>query len=163
MKIDYKRKRKGKTDYKARMGMLKSGLPRVVIRKTNKFIYVQYVKSVEARDKAIFTVSSRDLLEKGWAKESKGSLKSVSAAYLTGYLAGKEIISKDKKGKVILDIGLERNVAGSRLYGALKGLVDAGVNISYDEKAFPKKERLEGKHLKKDAQVLMNKVKENIK
>ncbi|MBI2628788.1 50S ribosomal protein L18 [Candidatus Pacearchaeota archaeon] len=152
MKTIKKRKQQGKTDYKARLTMLKSGLPRVVIRKTNKYINIQYVKSENAHDKSIFSISSKELLKKGWPKEASGSLKSIPAAYITGFIAGKEIIKKDKNSKVLLDMGLLRNIHGSRIYSALKGIVDAGVNIPYDKKCFPSDERIEGKNLNKKLQ-----------
>tara|TARA_Y100000310_G_scaffold242508_1_gene246667 strand:+ start:213 stop:701 length:489 start_codon:yes stop_codon:yes gene_type:complete len=147
LKTPKKRKRERKTSYSKRFGFLKSGLSRVVVRRTNNYLNVQLVESDEAKDKVILSVSSRDLLKEGWPKEKKGSLKSVSAGYLTGYLAGKKILEKEK-GKVILDIGLQRNKAHGRLYAVLKGLVDAGVDIAHDASVFPKDERVEGKHLK---------------
>jgi large subunit ribosomal protein L18 len=147
LKTPKKRKRERKTSYSKRFGFLKSGLARVVVRKTNLYLNVQLVESDEAKDKVILSVSSRDLLEHGWPKEKKGSLKSIPASYLTGYLAGKEIIKKEK-GKVILDIGLQRNKAHGRLYAVLKGLVDAGVDIAHSTDVFPSDERIDGKHLK---------------
>lgn len=163
MKIDIRRKREAKTDYYVRMRLLKSGLPRIVIRKTNRYINIQYVKSREAKDRSLLSVSSKNLIKFGWPKNFEGKLKSIPASYLTGYLAGKEIIKKGYKEDSILDIGLARNVLGSRLYAALNGLVDAGVKIKYNDKAFPKKERIEGKHMDKNVQVILNKIKETIK
>jgi len=159
MKMQIKRKRQGKTDYKARKEFLKSGLPRIVIRKTDRYLVAQYTESNEAKDKVIIAVSSRDLLKHGWPKNKKGSLKSVPAAYLTGKLLGKQI--KDK-GKVILDTGLQRNVAGSRIYAVLKGLIDTGVNIPHNEKAFPSEERIKGKHLNEDIQKIVKEVENNL-
>jgi len=46
-------------------------------------------------DTVVASAHSRYLLEKGW----KGSRKSVPAAYLTGYLAGKKAIGKGAKGE----------------------------------------------------------------
>lgn len=163
MKIDIKRKRKGKTDYKARFNMLKSEIPRVVIRKTNRYMIVQYVKSKEAQDSVIVTTSSKDLLKNGWDKKFAGSLKSIPAAYLTGFIAGKKILSNDKKAQAILDLGLQRNVAGSRIYAVLSGLNDSGLKIKTDEKVFPKKDRLEGKHLKKELHGIVEKLKGGLK
>jgi len=162
-KTAYKRKKQGKTDYKNRLGLLKSGLARIVIRKTNKYIIVQYIKSKEARDKIIVGVSSKDLLKNGWAKELEGSLKSVPASYLTGYLAGKKILEKSKDASAILDLGLQRNITGSRIYSALKGVIDAGVKINCDKKVFPSEDRIAGKHLKENVQKVIESVKEKIK
>ncbi len=163
MKTIKKRKRQGKTDYKARFGFLKSNLPRVTIRKTNKYINIQYIKSENAKDNVILNVSSKELLKNGWPKEARGSLKSIPAAYITGFIAGKEINEKDKNPKVLLDIGLQRNIHGSRIYSALKGIVDAGVNISYDKKCFPSNERIEGKNLNKNVQEAFTKTINGVK
>jgi large subunit ribosomal protein L18 len=163
MKINLKRKRQGKTDYKARMIMLKSGKLRVVIRKTNRYLDVQLIKSEEAKDKIIVSTSSKELMKKGWPKNEEGSLKSIPAGYLTGYLAGKKIIEKENKKPVILDIGLGRNTKGSRVYSVLNGLVDAGVNIPHDKKVFPSKEKIEGENVKKGLKDLIKKIKGEIK
>lgn len=162
MKIDKRRKIQGKTDYKKRLGLLKSGMHRITIRKTNKYLNIQYVTSNEAKDKIIVGISSRDLLEHGWPKELKGSLKSISAAYLAGYLAGKKISEKEKNAEAIIDIGLQRSIAGSRIYAVLSGLIDAGIKIKTDKKILPKKERTEGKHQKKNIQEIAEKVKQKI-
>lgn len=161
MKIPKKRKLQRKTNYSTRLKLLKSGIPRIVVRKTNTYLVVQYVISNESKDKVVLSVSSRELLKNGWPKELKGSLKNMPAAYLTGYLAGKKIIEKSKD-KVILDLGLQRSIAGNRLFAVLKGLVDAGVNIAHDKKVFPNDERISGKHLKENVQKEIIKVKGKI-
>ena len=94
MRIAKRRRREAKTDYVKRIKLLKSGKPRVVMRKTNKYINVQYVVSKEAKDDVKIGLSSKNLLRLGWPKEAAGSLKSLTASYLTGYLIGKEIIKK---------------------------------------------------------------------
>ncbi len=162
MKTLRRRKREGKTDYRQRIGLLKSGLPRVVVRKTNSYIVIQYVKSQEAKDSVVYGTTSKELLKYGWPGDSTGSLKSLPAAYLTGYLAGKMILSKEKKAKAVLDIGLHKNISGGRIYSALKGLVDAGIDIVYDKKIFPDEERITGKHLNEKLHEIFSKVKQNI-
>lgn len=140
-KTQRKRTNERKTDYKARLYLLKSDKPRLVVRKTNKYIILQLVESELAQDKVIAKASSADLLTKGWPKEKTGSLKSLPAAYLTGYLLAKNL--KVKVKEAILDTGLQRNIAGSRIYAALKGAIDAGLNIPHSEKALPEMERIE--------------------
>ncbi|MEM3112809.1 MAG: 50S ribosomal protein L18 [Candidatus Pacearchaeota archaeon] len=162
MKTQRKRRIKRKTDYAARIGMLKSENPRIVIRKTNKHIILQYVNSFEAKDSVLVGVTSKDLLKYGWPEKLSGSLKSVPASYLTGYLIGKKILRKKLKSKMILDIGLQRNVSGSRLYAALKGIIDSGIEINHNPKIFPSEERILGKHLKSDLEDVFVKVKKNI-
>jgi len=135
-----RRRKEAKTDYKSRFALLKSEKPRLVIRKTNNYIIAQIVTSAIAQDKVIASFSSKDLLRIGWPKEKKGSLKSLPAGYLTGFMLGKKI-SEDVK-EVILDMGMNRNIHGSRIYAVLKGFVDAGITIPHNEKALPSDERL---------------------
>ena len=150
MKIEKRRRRQGKTDYKARLSLLKSGKPRIVFRKTNKYIIGQYVKSKEAQDSVTIGVTSRDLLKFGWPKEMPGSLKSLPASYLTGFLLGKKILDKEDKASAVLDIGLLRSIKKSKVYAFSKGLVDAGIEIPCSKEVFPDENRLVGRHMKKN-------------
>ncbi|MEJ2267990.1 MAG: 50S ribosomal protein L18 [Nanoarchaeota archaeon] len=147
MKTIRKRRKENKTDYLKRLKLLKSGKPRIVFRKTNKYIISQYIESFEAKDKVVFGVNSKDLLKYGWPKKLEGSLKSISASYLTGYLIGKEI-EKRKLEKPILDTGMIRTLYKNRFYGFLKGLIDSGIKINCKEEAFPEESRIKGENLK---------------
>ena len=124
MRVQKKRRKQNKTDYKLRIGLLKSSIPRIVIRKTNKYLIVQAVETEEAKDKIINGINSKDLLKNGWDKKLEGSLKSMPAAYLTGLLMAK----KTGKGNFILDIGMAKHLKGSRICAVAKGLVDGGLN-----------------------------------
>ena len=130
-----RRRLEAKTDYKARLELLKSGKPRVIIRKTNKYITVQVVTSTLAQDAIVFGTSSKILLTKGWPEAQAGSLKSLAAAYLTGLVVGKQV--KSKIHEVIVDLGMHRNIQKSRIYAVVKGLVDAGLNVAHDPKVLP--------------------------
>src|SRR3989344_8358605 len=145
MKTLKRRRKEFKTDYKKRFSLLKSGLPRVVFRKTNRYFIVQYVESRNARDKIIFGLDSRELLKHGWPE--KESIKSLSAAYLTGYLIGKKILLK-KLEKPIVDIGMIRAIHKSKVFAFIKGLIDSGLKIECNKEAFPGEERIKGEHLK---------------
>lgn len=153
-----KRRRENKTDYKLRTNLLKSGVPRVVIRKTNKYFIAQIVESNEAQDKVIMGVTSKDLIEKGWNEKFGGSLKSIPAGYLTGLLLAKKV----KKGSFIVDLGMARTIGGSRIFAVVKGLIDGGLNINADKKAFPSEERLKGEHLKPEVKKMIGDVKTKI-
>ncbi len=144
-----KRRKQGKTDYKARLGLLKSGKPRVVVRISNRYITTQYVKSEEAQDKVLVTVNSGELTEYGWPESMKGSLKSLTAGYLTGFLAGKEILNKEEK-EAVLDIGLKRNVKGNRIYAVLKGLLEAGLDIPHQKDILPTDEAIKKEKINLD-------------
>lgn len=151
-----RRRKQGKTDYKARFTMLKSEKPRLVVRRTNRYIVAQIVESENAQDKVVMKVTSKELLTNGWPKENEGSLKSLLAGYLTGYLLAKKI--KDKSKEIILDIGLQRNIKGSRIYAVLKGAVDGGLKIPHDKSSLPSEERLKSSEKTKDLLKLKDKI-----
>ncbi len=140
MKILKQRRLKFKTDYKARLALLKSGKPRLVIRKTNKHIIVQILESNVAQDSVIFGDNSNILLSYGWPKELSGSLKSLSAAYLTGFAVGKKAQGKVKEA--ILDLGMHRNIHKSRIYAALKGAIDSGLKVPHKADSLPSMEQI---------------------
>lgn len=154
-----RRRRENKTDYKARRILLMSGLPRIVVRRTNKYYILQAVNSEEAQDKVIATITSKELLKNGWNEKASGSLKNIPAGYLTGLLMAKKL----KKGKYIVDLGMARTLAGGRIFAVVKGLIDGGLDISANEKVFPTKERLVGEHLSDDVKVMISKIKEKLK
>ncbi len=135
-----RRRKEGKTDYGARLEMLKSNNVRLIIRKTNRYIIAQFVQSDIAQDSVISAANSRMLLDIGWPKELSGSLKSKQAAYLTGLMLG--AASKSKVKSAIVDIGLHRNVKKSRIYSALKGIIDSGIKIPHGKEALPSEEDL---------------------
>jgi len=153
-----KRRRECKTDYKLRLGLLKSSLPRIVIRKTNKYIGIQIVESEEAQDKVTFGTTSKALLDYGWDEKLAGSLKSTSAAYLTGFLVAKKV----KTGEFIIDIGMALNQKGGRIYAVIAGLMDGGLNIHANKEVLPSKERLMGEHQSEAVQAIIRKVMEKI-
>jgi len=160
MKLDKKRRQQNKTNFHKRLILLKGKSPRLVVRKTNKYIILQIVTSENAQDRTIFSANTKELLKFGWPKENSGSLKSIPAAYLGGYLIGKK--AKELKEKVILDMGLIPSTAGSKIYSAVKGFKDSGKKISFDEKIIPSEERISGKDSKIDSKIF-NKIKEAIK
>jgi large subunit ribosomal protein L18 len=155
MKLDKRRRREHKTNYHKRLILLKGKKPRLVVRKSNRYIFLQIVESSEAKDKVLHSVSTKDLLKKGWPESKKGSLKSLGAAYLTGLLLGKKVAGSKKT--FILDTGLIPNTAGSRVYAALKGFADSGADINYNEKVFPSEEMIFGRN-----EDIIKKVKEAI-
>ncbi|VVB78784.1 50S ribosomal protein L18 [uncultured archaeon] len=159
MKLDKRRRVENKTNYRKRLVLLKGRDPRLVIRKTNRYIIMQIIESNDAQDKILYSVNTRDLLKNGWPKDKEGSLKSLPAAYLTGLLLGKK--AKALKDRVILDTGLIPNTKGSKIYAAVKGISDAGIQINYNEEVIPSKERLEGKNTK--VADIFSKIKEKIK
>ncbi len=142
LRTEKRRRTECKTDYKARKNLLVSGLPRIVVRRTNKYFILQAVESHEAQDKVLVTITSKDLLKNGWDKKKIGSLKSTPAGYLTGILMAKKL----KSGKYIVDLGMTRTRKGCRAFAVVKGLIDGGLDVSANEKVFPSEDRLLGEH-----------------
>ena len=135
-----RRLREEKTNYKKRGTMLMGKRDFITVNITNENTQVQILKPGMTGDKVIASAHSRSLLEKGW----KGSRKSIPAAYLTGYLAGKKALGQGAKD-AILYTGTRRYT--QRVAAALKGVVDAGIEVPTDKKTFPADERINGEHL----------------
>ncbi len=147
MKVGKRRRREAKTDYVKRIKLLKSNSPRLVFRKTNKYLIAQYIISKEAKDEIKLGGNSKELLKFGWPKEFLGSLKSISAAYLLGVLMSKKIKEK-KLEKPIVDFGMIKMIHKTKTYAFLKGLKDSGLDINCDDKFCPDENRLKGEHMK---------------
>jgi large subunit ribosomal protein L18 len=147
MKIQKRRRRENKTDYLKRLKLLKGEKPRVVFRKTNRYLIAQYVLSEEAQDKIIIGMDSRELNKYGWPKEAQGSLKSTTSAYLMGYLIGKRIL-KEKLENPVLDSGMNIVLHKSKIFAFIKGMIDSGIKINCKKELFPEDSRINGEHLK---------------
>ena len=145
----FNRRIRKKTDYNLRLRLLKSKLTRIVVRRSNGNMLVQFVDYDEKGDKVQVSARSADL------KNYKFQLNTgnIVAAYLTGYLAGKRALKAGIKEECIVDLGLQKVQYGTRIFAAIKGVKDAGVEVRVSDVVFPAQERLEGAHLKeKDAQ-----------
>jgi len=160
MRVEKRRRRESKTDYRLRIELLKSDKPRIVFRKTNRYVIGQCIESENAQDITRVGITSKELLKYGWPKENLGSLKSIPACYLTGFLLGKKILKKGKQ-ECILDIGMIRSIKKSRVYAFLKGVVDSGVKMNVEKEVFPDEKRIKGEHTK--VKDIFEKVKESIK
>jgi large subunit ribosomal protein L18 len=140
--VHHRRRREGRTDFRSRLSLVRSGKPRLVVRRTVNSMTCQVVRHGREGDKTIASSSSRDLPSYGW----KGSMGNLPAAYLTGYLCGTR--AKAAGAKVaVLDIGLHASTKGSRIYSALKGAIDSGLEISHSPEILPSEERLKGQHI----------------
>jgi len=151
--INKKRRRQNKTNYTKRFRLLQGRKPRLIIRKSNKYITIELIESKIAQDFVKINVNSRELIKYGWPNEREGSLKSLGAAYLAGLLFGKKAKGHDN---LVLDTGLIKSTKGSRIYAALNGIVDSGLKIPSNKEMFPEEARI-----KKDFSFF-DKVKENI-
>ena len=140
--LPFRRRRSGRTHYGKRRKLIASGAARFVVRPSNKHLAAQVVQAKPDGDLIIASAHSSELKEFGW----KAPCGNMPAAYLTGLLAGKR--AKDSgTSDAILDIGLHSRDAGSRLFAAAKGAIDAGLTIPHDEAILPKKERIQGQHV----------------
>ncbi|MGC8648814.1 MAG: 50S ribosomal protein L18 [Candidatus Micrarchaeia archaeon] len=138
------RRRKGVTNYKKRIELLKGNKIRAVVRKSNRGIIVQFVDFEKSGDKVLSTTTSSMLKSFKWLPK-----RNTPTAYLTGLLAAKRF-SNNKD--VILDIGLYKPIKSSIIFAAAKGIIDGGVklaaNIEFDEK------RINGTHIVNYANLL---------
>ncbi|MFQ6106694.1 MAG: 50S ribosomal protein L18 [Thermoplasmata archaeon] len=153
-KVAFRRRRRGRTDYRLRSRLLRSGLPRAVVRASNRNMTVQITSFDAVGDKVLSSAVSNELRKLGW----KESTSNVPAAYLTGYLAGKRAIQKGVE-EAVLDIGLHVPRRGSRVFATLKGLIDAGLKIPCGEEVLPSKERIKGAHIGESTVKAFEKVK----
>jgi len=149
-RVPWRRRREGKTNYYKRLKLIKSGKPRLVVRKSNKYIIVQVAVPAIEGDKIIAAAHSRELVKKyGW----NGGTGNTPAAYLTGLLAG--LRAKEKGvGEAVLDIGLHEPIKGARVFAALKGALDAGLEIPHSEEILPSEDRIRGEHIAEWAKTL---------
>jgi len=170
--VKYRRRREGKTDYQARRRMIiqdknKYNSPRyrMVVRITNRDVVCQIVRSKIVGDETICCAYAHELPKFG----IKYGLTNYSACYATGLLCARRLLKKlglddayegqteidgemflvehedgPRPFTAVLDVGLVRTTTGNRVFGALKGAVDGGLNIPHSEKRFPGYDR-EGK------------------
>ncbi len=147
--VKYRRRREGKTDYKLRRGLVRSGRPRAVVRLSNNYVYIQITEATITGDIVRAAASSKELAGLGW----KGAAGNLPSAYLTGQLAARRAVEKGVK-EAILDIGLKSSTKGSKLFAALKGLTDAGLTVPYSPEPMPTMDRIRGVHISSYAKKL---------
>lgn len=138
MIVMHRRRREEKTDYRIRLGLVKSGKIRAVIRRSLSNIKIQFVEYKPEGDVTKAAAVSQEL--KGFPSGN------LPASYLTGLLAGKRAVQSGIK-EAILDLGMQRCTKGSRIYAALKGILDAGINVPHSPDVLPSNERISGHHI----------------
>ena len=114
-----RRKRSAETDYKSRIALLKGGLPRIVVRRSNRSITMQVVEYTPDYDRIVAQAHSSELRKMGWEPRCN-----LPTAYLTGTL-----LAKRWNGESVLDIGLYKPVKGSVVFAAAKGAIDSGMKL----------------------------------
>ncbi len=141
-RVSFRRKREGRTDYQKRLRLILSGKPRLVVRKTSSHITVQVVEHGKEGDRTIACGHSNTLKKYGWT----GSTSNIPAAYLTGFICAQKAVKKGIK-EAVLDIGLVPPIRKSRVFSALKGALDAGMDIPHSSEVLPEENRIKGEHI----------------
>jgi len=140
--VPFRRRREGKTDYRKRKALIISGKPRLVVRPSLRNVTVQIIVAEPEGDKVLVSAHSRELEDFGW-KAPRGN---IPAAYLTGLLCGLKAKSNGVE-EAILDIGLHSPSKGARVFAALKGVLDAKVEVPHSEEKLPDDKRISGEHI----------------
>jgi len=140
--VPFRRRREGRTDYYARGRLIVADSPRMVVRRTNKHVIIQLVTAEMDGDRTLVTANSGELVKYGY----QGALANTPAAYLTGMLFAVKALNADHES-AILDIGLNRATPGARVFAALKGAVEAGLDVPHGEDILPDDARAKGAHI----------------
>lgn len=162
----FMRRREGKTDYQARKGLCaqyknKFNTPkyRLIVRTTNKDVVCQIAYSRMQGDIIVAAAYSHELPKYGLSV----GLKNYAAHYCTGLLLARRVLKKfsmdelyegqtevdgdeynvepaedgPRPFRCFLDVGLTRTTTGNKVFGALKGALDGGLDIPHNNKRFP--------------------------
>jgi len=166
--VKYRRRRECKTDYYARKRLIlqdknkyKTPKYRLVVRVTNRDVITQIISADLTHDVVIAAAYAHELPRYG----IKLGLTNYAACYATGlllarrinakfnlkYEGNKEINGEDynveaeeegaKPFKALLDVGLARTTTGARIFGALKGATDGGIDVPHNDHRFPGSKR----------------------
>ena len=148
-KVAFRRRREGKTDYGARIKLVDYEKSRLVVRVSNAHATVQVIDYAPEGDITIASAVSKQLAKYGYL----GNTSNLSAFYLTAYLCAKRALANGVD-YAILDIGLRSPIKGSKIFAALKGAVDAGLEVPHGDFIFPEDERIRGEHIANYAESL---------
>ncbi len=156
-RMPFRRRRQYLTNYHKRRRYVLSGKPRIIVRISNNHVRMQVAEALMKGDRILVQANSQELAKFGW----QASTKNTSAAYLVGYLLG---LRAKKQGipAGIFDIGLAYPVYHSRIFAALKGLVDSGYEVAHSKEGkngdtiFPSEDRIKGAHVAAYAELLKN-------
>src|SRR5919197_3287618 len=145
--LTLKRTRQRKTNYRKRASLLLSRKYFIVVKISDQNVSGQVLKPTINGDIVICSAHSRELRKYGW----KGSMNSLPACYLTGFLLGKKSIA-NATNNAILYTGTGSFT--SRVAACLKGILAAGVNVPVSEDNLPTDDRTSGKHIAEYAKIL---------
>ena len=148
-KVAFRRRREGKTDYGARIKLIDYEKSRLVVRVSNAQATVQIVDYTPEGDITVASAVGKQLANYGYL----GNAGNITGVYLTGYLCAKRALAAGVE-YAILDIGLRSPIKGSKVFAALKGAVDAGLEVPHGDFIFPEDERIRGEHVAEYAESL---------
>jgi large subunit ribosomal protein L18 len=127
------------------MKLLRGNLPRAVVRVSNTQVTCQLVEFNHEGDKIVSSVTGQILVD-NYKWPTDVSRKSIPAAYLAGFALAKKATSAGHK-EAILDIGLAASSPGSRVFAALKGMIDGGLEVPHGDSILPDEDRVNGVHI----------------
>jgi len=163
--VQYRRRREGKTDYRARKRLVaqdknKYNSPkyRLVVRLSNKDITCQIAYAKLEGDFILAAAYSHELKRYGMSV----GLTNYAAAYATGLLFARRLLTNLKLAdkyqgntkvdgndynveeladgpnpfRAYLDVGLARTTTGSKVFAALKGACDGGLEVPHSASRF---------------------------
>ena len=148
-RVQFRRKREGRTDYQHRLKLLRSDKPRLVVRISLKHVIAQIIRATPGGDLTLASAYSKELGGLGW----KGNSSNTSAAYLVGLLCGYRALKAGVK-ECVLDLSMRSPTPQANAFAALKGALDAGLQIPHGEGVLPSEERLRGEHISQFAAKL---------
>lgn len=148
-KVAFRRRREGKTNYATRMKLVDVDKARLVVRVSNANVIVQVINVSKDGDVTVASAHSKELNKLGW----KAGNKNTSAVYLTAYLCGKKAVAAGVD-YAVADIGLKSPIKGAKVFAAVKGAADAGLNVPYGESIIPSEDRINGEHIAEYAESL---------
>jgi len=162
--VQYRRRREGKTDFKARIRLLtqdknkyRTQKYRLVVRFSNRDITCQIAYATIAGDKMVCSAYAHELSSYGLkvgqtnyssaycvgllcalrSRSALGLEKTHSSAEMTNKALGAESTDKELRPfTVVLDRGLKRTSTGSKVFAALKGAQDGNINLPHSEKRY---------------------------
>lgn len=143
----FRRRRENRTNFAKRLALVKSGLPRMVVRRGSTSLMVQFIQYSEKGDKVLAAANSAALKKFKWAPRAN-----VPTAYLTGLYAGTLARKKGIK-EFVLDMGLYAPVKNSLAFAAQKGALDSGLSASHGE-GLTDEARISGSHIEEYAKSL---------
>jgi len=179
-KVKFRRRREAKTDYYARKRLItqeknkyKTPKYRFVVRRTNQDVVCQIFSADLNHDVCLASAYAHELRRYG----VQCGLTNWAAFYCVGLLLARRVNKKfnleydghtevtgedyhvepdvnlNAPFKALLDVGLVRTTTGARVFGALKGACDGGIDIPHNDRRFPGSKR-DGEEFKGEPEVV---------